>query len=62
MEDLTKPHASQKFPKHERLTSKKLIEELFQKGSSAFLYPFKLHALPASVTESGAFFSIEAEF
>lgn len=30
-----------KFPKKERLTSKKLIKELFSKGSSFFLYPFK---------------------
>ncbi|QHT68536.1 ribonuclease P protein component [Rhodocytophaga rosea] len=51
MEDLTKPASSQKLPKHERLNSKKIIEELFQKGSSAFLYPFRIHYLPASQTE-----------
>ena len=33
---------SQKFPKQERLTSKKTIEELFSKGSSVFVYPFRL--------------------
>src|SRR4051812_43206035 len=31
-----------KFPKEERLSSKKLIEELFSKGSSYYLYPFRL--------------------
>ncbi|WP_194774890.1 ribonuclease P protein component [Pararhodonellum marinum] len=30
-----------KLPKNERLHSKKLIKELFDKGSSFFLYPFK---------------------
>ena len=37
---------SQKFPKQERLTSKKTIEELFSKGSSVFVYPFRLIYLP----------------
>jgi len=31
-----------KFSKNERLHSKKLIKELFDKGSSFFLYPFKV--------------------
>ena len=31
-----------KFSKKERLHSKKLIKELFDKGSSFFLYPFKV--------------------
>ena len=31
-----------KFPKREKLTSKKTIEELFKKGSSAHSYPFLL--------------------
>lgn len=31
-----------KFSKSERLHSKKLIKELFDKGSSFFLYPFKV--------------------
>jgi len=31
-----------KFSKIERLHSKKLIKELFDKGSSFFLYPFKV--------------------
>jgi ribonuclease P protein component len=38
--------SSQKFPKQERLTSKKTIEELFTKGSSVFVYPFRLLYLP----------------
>jgi ribonuclease P protein component len=42
---------SRKFPKHERLTSKKLIEELFSKGSSVFLYPYKLVYLPRQAAE-----------
>jgi ribonuclease P protein component len=33
---------SESFPKTERLSSQKLIEELFSKGSSAYLYPFRL--------------------
>jgi ribonuclease P protein component len=38
--------SGQKFPKQERLTSKKTIEELFSKGSSVFVYPFRLIYLP----------------
>lgn len=34
------------FPKSERLHSKKLIQELFDKGSSFYLYPFKVIYLP----------------
>jgi ribonuclease P protein component len=30
------------FPKEERLHSKKMIQELFDKGSSFYLYPFKI--------------------
>lgn len=36
------------FPKEERLHSKKLIQELFDKGSSFYLYPFKIIILPNS--------------
>ncbi|MDN3669571.1 ribonuclease P protein component [Echinicola jeungdonensis] len=36
----------QRLPKNERLHSKKLIKELFDKGSSFFLYPFKVFYLP----------------
>ncbi|AWW31313.1 ribonuclease P protein component [Echinicola strongylocentroti] len=35
-----------RLPKKERLHSKKLIKELFDKGSSFFLYPFKIIYLP----------------
>ena len=34
------------FPKSERLHSKKLIQELFDKGSSFYSYPFKVLVLP----------------
>tara|TARA_R110000850_G_scaffold99019_1_gene205284 strand:+ start:448 stop:834 length:387 start_codon:yes stop_codon:yes gene_type:complete len=37
------------FPKEERLHSKKLIQELFEKGSSFYLYPFKVMCLPYEV-------------
>jgi ribonuclease P protein component len=33
---------SQALPKEERLTSKKLIEDLFKNGSSCYLHPFRL--------------------
>ena len=44
--ETTQDFSSQKFPKQERLTSKKTIEELFSKGSSVFVYPFRLLYLP----------------
>ena len=34
------------FRKEERLSSDKLIQELFDKGSSFYLYPFKVIFLP----------------
>jgi ribonuclease P protein component len=37
------PHS---FCRHERLKSEKTIQELFKKGSSVFLYPFKVYFLP----------------
>ncbi|KYG81820.1 ribonuclease P protein component [Roseivirga ehrenbergii] len=40
------------FPKEERLHSKKLIQELFEKGSSFYLYPFKVMYLPYSPEKS----------
>lgn len=36
------------LPKHERLKSKKMIQELFAKGSSLFLYPFKIAYLTSA--------------
>jgi len=48
---LTLPPLKQTFPKKERLHSKKLIQELFDKGSYFYLYPFKVLYLP--VTEGG---------
>lgn len=44
--ETTQDFSSQKFPKQERLTSKKTIEELFSKGSSVFVYPFRILYLP----------------
>ncbi|MFC4870654.1 ribonuclease P protein component [Negadavirga shengliensis] len=41
-----------RFPKEERLHSKKSIKELFDKGSSFFLYPFKVFYLPNPHTET----------
>lgn len=34
-----------KFSKAERLNNKKLIQELFEKGSSFYLFPFKVYTL-----------------
>lgn len=49
MENHDQPSAiKHSFKKKERLKSKKLIKELFSKGSSFFLYPFKILYLPAS--------------
>jgi ribonuclease P protein component len=36
------------FKKSERLSQEKLIQELFDKGSSFYLYPFKVFFLPAA--------------
>ena len=42
------------FPKSEKLTREKIIQELFEKGSSFYLYPFKVffmdHPDPNQVT------------
>lgn len=35
-----------KFPKKEKLTSQKIIQELFNRGSSFYLFPFKVLFLP----------------
>jgi len=44
------------FSKNERLCSKKYIEELYKKGSSTFLYPFRIVYLTQSSSElSGPF-------
>ncbi len=40
-----------RLPKNERLHSKKLIKELFDKGSSFFLYPFKVFYLSVDEAE-----------
>ncbi len=38
--------------KHEILRSKKEIQELFDHGSSFFLYPFKIHYIPLDNSEN----------
>ena len=40
------PIPDQKFTKQERLHKEKLIEELFSKGSSFYLFPFRVHFMP----------------
>ncbi|MFD2200596.1 ribonuclease P protein component [Shivajiella indica] len=44
-----------KLPKNERLHSQKLIKELFDKGSSFFLYPFKVMVLDLTEEEKGTY-------
>ena len=44
-----------KLPKSERLHSQKLIKELFDKGSSFFLYPFKVIVLDIPRDEKGTY-------
>jgi ribonuclease P protein component len=36
----------QTFRKEERLYKEKIIQELFEKGSSFYLYPFKVYFMP----------------
>jgi ribonuclease P protein component len=42
------------FKKEERLSKEKVIQELFEKGSSFYLYPFKVYFMqnPSQETES----------
>lgn len=40
------------FPKEERLYKKKLIQELFENGSSFYLYPFKVLWLPHTAVDT----------
>lgn len=53
-ENSDKGQISHKLPKEERLCSKKLIEELFRKGSSFNLYPLRFvlvkHTQPQSLS------------
>lgn len=42
-----------KFRKEERLKSEKFIKELFDKGSSFYLFPFKVFVMPAGMAASG---------
>ena len=47
----TAPSLDQTFPKRERLCSQKIIKELFAKGSSVYLYPFRILYIPASTAD-----------
>lgn len=53
MKDETEIPKSFKFPKKERLHSKKLIDALFSEGASFHLYPFTLKYLPNPVDNAG---------
>lgn len=46
------------FGKAERLHSKKLIQELFTKGSSFYLHPFKVLTLPQSAPPNQVLISV----
>ncbi|BDD10715.1 ribonuclease P protein component [Fulvitalea axinellae] len=46
------------FRKSERLHSKKLIKELFSKGSSFFLYPYKVVYLPVDKSRATPYNSV----
>ncbi|MBX9852034.1 MAG: ribonuclease P protein component [Cytophagaceae bacterium] len=50
-----KGRGSNQHPKQERLTSKKVIEELFEKGSSSYLYPFRILYKGEILAESQTF-------
>lgn len=45
-------HSSFTFPKQEKLKSKKIIKDLFEKGSSFYLYPFKILYIKNTETPS----------
>jgi ribonuclease P protein component len=47
-----------RFPKSERLYKKKSIQELFQKGSSFYLYPFKVYTLTGDAPASQMLVSV----
>lgn len=47
-----KENLTYNFPKEERLYKKKLIQELFENGSSFYLYPFKVLWLAKPELES----------
>jgi len=47
------------FPKSERLNKKKVIQELFDKGSSFYLYPFRVYfQLSADLESHQVMFSV----
>ena len=46
---------NQKFPKSERIHSKKLIERVFRQGADDFVYPFKVKYLEEPAADEGFF-------
>lgn len=53
---------SYSLKKHEILRSKKKIQELFQDGSSFFLYPFKVIYLPATNANDQVLFTVPKRY
>ena len=54
---------SYSLKKHEILRSKKRIKELFENGSSFFLYPFKVFVVPdSSIENSQVVFSVSKRY
>lgn len=54
---------SYSLKKHEILRSKKKIKELFENGSSFFLYPYKVFVLPDTTTENNqVLFSVSKKY
>ncbi len=48
--------------KHEILRSKKKIKELFDDGSSFFIYPFKVYFLPGNGETNQVLFSVSKKY
>ena len=46
------------FKKSERLSQKKSIQELFDKGSSFYLYPFKVFFIPSEAPDHQILISV----
>ncbi|WP_109831375.1 ribonuclease P protein component [Reichenbachiella versicolor] len=52
MKEKTDIATSYSFPKKERISSKKLIDALFNKGASFHIYPFMIKYLPNSEVDA----------
>lgn len=46
------------LPKTERLYKKKIIQELFEKGSSFYLYPFRVYFIQTAEASNQVLFSV----